>query len=104
MMTALATFDGPAHATAVRIARSDNGSIGLDLANDDWRTIQIDGRGWRVCSDGGPKFRRSRGMLPLPEPQPGGSIDQLWKFLNVEPSQQQLAKAWLVGTLNPDGP
>jgi hypothetical protein len=31
----------------------------------------------------GTGFRRSAGMLPLPVPEPGGSIEILWSFINL---------------------
>ena len=50
------------------------------------------------------RFRRSKGMLPLPVPESGGSIDQLRGFLNVDDDTWRLVVAWLVATLRPRGP
>jgi hypothetical protein len=45
------------------------------------------------------------GMLPLPIPQPGGSIEQFALFLNL-PSRNDfvLVVAWLLAALRPSGP
>src|SRR5207253_279153 len=50
------------------------------------------------------RFRRTRGMLPLPIPEPGGRLDTLRDFVNADDDGWTLATAWLVGTLRPDRP
>jgi hypothetical protein len=51
------------------------------------------------------RFRRAAGMLPLPVPQGGGSIEELASFLNL-PSRNDfvLVVAWLLATLRAGGP
>src|SRR5262249_38959765 len=49
-------------------------------------------------------FRRSRGMLPLPTPEPGGEIDLLRDFLNLDDKAWWMVIFWLVATLRPRGP
>jgi hypothetical protein len=51
------------------------------------------------------RFRRAAGMLPLPVPQRGGSIEELASFLNL-PSRNEfvLVVAWLLATLRVAGP
>ncbi|TDI47722.1 MAG: hypothetical protein E2P02_02625 [Acidobacteria bacterium] len=56
----------------------------VDLVDDNWRVVEIDSDGWRVLNRSPVHFRRARGMLPLPAPEPGGSIADLRPFLNVE--------------------
>jgi hypothetical protein len=36
----------------------------LDLADAQWRIVQITAEGWRAVTDAPVKFRRARGMLP----------------------------------------
>ncbi len=43
-------------------------------------------------------------MLPLPTPEPGGSIDELRSFLNEDDDTWRLIVAWLVAMLRPRGP
>jgi hypothetical protein len=51
------------------------------------------------------RFRRAAGMLPLPVPQAGGSIEELASFLNVRNrSDFMLVVAWLLATLRAGGP
>ena len=41
----------------------------LDLTNAPWQVIEIDAAGWRVVSDPPVRFKRAKGMLPLPRPE-----------------------------------
>ncbi len=53
------------------------------------------------------KFRRARGMLPLPVPEQGGSADKLRALVNLEDDDHdgwRLLLAWLVQALRPKGP
>ena len=61
-----------------------NDRLYLDLANEHWQAIEIDSAGWRLISASPVRFRRARGTLPLPVPEPGGSIHDLRPFLNVQ--------------------
>src|SRR5213078_948122 len=51
------------------------------------------------------RFRRAAGMLPLPVPVKGGSIDGLAPFLNL-PGRNEfvLVVAWLLAALRHGGP
>ena len=51
------------------------------------------------------RFRRPAGMLPLPVPQQGGSIESLKSFLNLASRDDfVLIVAWLLATLRSGGP
>lgn len=56
------------------------GRLYLDLCDDGWRAVEIAADGWRVVSNPPVRFRRAPGMLPLPAPIAGGSIDALRAF------------------------
>jgi hypothetical protein len=66
----------------VRIA-AHAGHIYLDLADEEWRPVDIGPDGWQVIGCPPVRFRRPAGMLPLPVPQRGGSIESLNSFLNL---------------------
>ena len=88
----------------VRVA-SDAGKVYLDLADDAWRAIEIDAKGWRLVDEPPVRFRRAAGMLPLPIPQRGGKIASLRRFLNVrDETDFVLAVAWLLAALRDVGP
>ena len=102
---AKALFDAPQAEAYVRLAEHE-GAIWLDLADGKWRTVRITAAGWQVV-DGRPpvRFVRPRGMLALPTPEGGGSIDDLRPFLNVrDDADFVLVVAWLLACLRPRGP
>ena len=105
VLEARAQFDAPEHEVHVRVAGHDD-SIYIDLADRDWRAIEIDEDGWRVIDDPPVYFRRSSGMKPLPEPVTGGSVnDDLRPLLNVKMDNEfVLTVAWLLAALRPSGP
>src|SRR5262249_54059776 len=76
LLEARAQFDGPERAVHIRIAEHA-GNTYLDLADDHWRAVEVGPDGWRVIGCPPVRFRRPAGMLPLPVPQQGGSIEAL---------------------------
>ncbi len=101
-----AVYGGPTLPVYVRLAAHD-GAIYLDLGDEDWRVVKITAAGWQVLpGDRLPvKFRRPKGMLPLPAPTPRGSLDDLRAFANVGGEDDwRLLIAWLLGALRPSGP
>jgi hypothetical protein len=58
-----------------------DGDIYIDIGDKAWRAIKVTAAGWRIVSSPPVRFRRARGMLPLPVPKRGGSVEQLRKFL-----------------------
>jgi len=99
-------FEGSVHRVFVRIASHD-GHVYLDLCDEEWRAVKVTAEGWEVvASDDVPvKFRRAKGMLPLPIPTHGGSINDLRPFVNSPEDAQWVLKAgWLVGAFRPQGP
>jgi hypothetical protein len=103
LLEAKALFEGDEHLVHVRVAEHD-GNIYLDLCTSDWQVVQVTPRGWGVVDDPPIRFRRSRGMLALPAPEPGGTVDQLRGFLNLDDNAWRLVISWLVATLRPRGP
>jgi len=102
-----ACFQGEEFPTAIRICRSENGDIFLDLCNEEWHVIRITAEKWTIteASDCPIKFLRRRGMLPLPCPVAGGSLNDLRTLINVpDDAALILIIAWLLGALKPDQP
>jgi hypothetical protein len=98
-----AQFAGPEYPIAIRVA-GEGDRIYLDLADERWRAIEIDAKGWRIVDDPPVRFRRAKAMLPLPEPLPGGSVADLRRFVNVSDLDWPLLLAWLVAAFRPVGP
>src|SRR5205807_1598010 len=99
-----AEFAGEKTEVYTRVAEK-NGCVYLDLANDKWQAVEISNDGWRVIICPPVYFRRPNGMLPLPVPATGGSLDSLKDLIDVKDEKDlTLITAWLVGTLHPFGP
>ena len=111
-LEAIALFDGDERKVFVRVAAHGD-KIYVDLCDAERRVIEIDADGWRVVASAPVHFHRIRGMLPLPVPVAGGSIQLLRPFLNIErankdsddPSGQfTLTVGWIVGAFRGNGP
>src|SRR6516162_891117 len=104
LVEARAQFDGPERPVYLRVAERD-GRIYLDLADDSWRAVEIGVGSWQVIPSPPVRFRRTAGMLPLPIPARGGSIDALAAFFNI-PTRDDfvLVIAWLLASLRCSGP
>jgi hypothetical protein len=89
------------------------------LCNERREVIAVDRHGWRIEANPPVKFRRTRGMLPLPTPIKGGSLQELRAFLNLpaavvpdgsyandarDDAAWILVVAWLIATFRPRGP
>jgi hypothetical protein len=104
LLEARAQFDAPERSVHVRIAGHD-GHFYLDLADEHWRAVEIGPDGWRVNKFPPVRFRRPAGILPLPLPERGGSIETLLPLLNLSHRNDfVLVVAWLLATLRPGGP
>src|SRR6476646_8601791 len=104
LLEARAQFDGPERAVNTRVA-ADAGRLYLDLADEHWRAVAIGPDGWRVLGCPPVRFRRSPGMLALPVPERGASIQVLQPFLNLSSHDDfVLVVAWLLAALRPGGP
>jgi hypothetical protein len=82
-----------------------NRRLYLDLADDQWRAVEIGAGGWRVIKNPPVRFRRAAGMLALPIPEAGSSIKKLRRFLNVRNKRDFiLIVSWLLAALRDRGP
>jgi hypothetical protein len=104
LLEARAQFDAPERSIHVRVAEHA-GHIYLDLADEGWRAVEIGPGGWRVIGSPPMRFRRPTGMLPLPVPEQGGSIEALVPLLNLASRNDLvLVVMWLLATLRSRGP
>jgi len=101
---AMAIYRGPLKPVFLRVAPLDDGIV-IDLANDRWEVIHVTRNGWTVMTAAPVRFIRSGGMLALPYPERGGTIDDLRPFLNTANEDAwRLVIAWLVMAFRPRGP
>jgi hypothetical protein len=101
-----AAFEGPEVEVYTRVAPGPDGaSIYVDLADSKWRAVRIDSAGWGIVSKPPVRFRRAAGMLALPRPERGGSVETLRSFVNVATDDDfALLVGWLVAGLRDRGP
>jgi 5S rRNA maturation endonuclease (ribonuclease M5) len=99
-----AKFDGKQERVAVRLAES-SGVIYLDLCDELWRAVAVTPNGWEIIDRPPVRFQRPPGLSPLPEPQKGGDVNNLFSFVNIrQRADRILFLAWLVAALRPSGP
>ena len=104
VLEARAHFEGVEREVHLRVVEHA-GKVYVDLADPQWRVVEIGADGWRIVSSPPVRFRRTQGMLPLPEPERGGSIDALRSLLNVKDDADfVLVVAWLLTALRGRGP
>jgi hypothetical protein len=103
-LEARAELDSPERHVYMRVAAFKD-SLYVDLCDLNWRTIKIAPQGWEIVTSPPVRFRRARGMRPLPEPEPGGSVEELRPYLNVGSNEDfVMAIAWLLAALRHPGP
>ena len=99
---AQAQLDGPEREVFHRVGKFGD-RLYLDLADEKWSAIEIDAAGWRVVQRPPVRFVRTPGMLPLPVPEKGGSIEALRSLVNVADEQDfVLVVAWLLAAMHCD--
>jgi len=104
VIEAKAHFDAPERQVHIRVGGLD-GRLYLDLGDETWRSVEIDATGWRIVGNPPVRFRRASGMKPMPIPVPGGSIETLHSFLNVQTEADfVLVVAWALACLRNRGP
>jgi hypothetical protein len=104
VVSSKAIFDSNPEKVYTRIGGRD-GAIYLDLADQEYRAVEITAHRWRIIERAPVKFRRPRGMEPIPKPERGGTIDDLRPFLNVAHDDDfTLCGAFLIASLRPRGP
>jgi hypothetical protein len=104
VIEAKAHFDAQQRIVYIRVGGLE-GRLYLDLGDEAWRAVEIDATGWRVIDNPPVRFRRAAGMKPLAVPAPGGSVETLRSFLNVQSDTDfVLVVAWALAVLRNRGP
>jgi DNA polymerase-1 len=107
-LAAKAKWEGPEREVYLRVAPAEHG-IYLDLGDASWDGLEVTATGWRVVSQPVVKFRRPKGMLALPRPASGGTLDDLRRFVRLAPgeayeSELQKVLGFLLDCYRPGGP
>ena len=110
-LEAQAQLDGPTREVFVRVAAvvegddPDDPTVYIDLCDAERRAVRVTRHGWAVVTSPPVRFRRPRGMHPLPVPQGGGSLAELRQFVNLPGKRRWLRfLAWLLKAFCPPGP
>jgi hypothetical protein len=104
VITGRALYDGEQRAVFTRVGEEGK-RLYLDLGDANWRAIEISSSGWSVVNESPVRFRRAHAMSALPEPVQGGSVSELWPFINVRSQNDRILTAsWLVTALRARGP
>jgi hypothetical protein len=82
---------------------NNNGRVYIDLADERGHVIEIGQYGWTVTETVPVSFMRTPHTLPLPVPERGGSIDELWDMFDVSDDFFISIIGWLLGALCGDG-
>jgi hypothetical protein len=105
LLRARASFESDTHEVHVRVGAGKAGGFYLALGDADHRAVGVTAGGWRIVDDPPIRFREPRGMLELPAPIRGGSLDELRPFLNVESDDDfRLICSWTIAAIMPSGP
>jgi hypothetical protein len=105
VLEARAQFRGTLPAVHIRVAGSrDSDVFYLDLGDPEGRAVEIRASGWKVDQNPGVHFRHPTGMLPLPVPESGGTINLLRPYVNLGELDFRLFVAWITAALRPEGP
>lgn len=104
-LIAMAQFDGPEIETHLRSAWTPNGAIAYNLANESGQVVRIAKDTWEMDEAPHVAFLRRDGVLALPVPQPGASIELLQRYVNTGSDEDfLLVVSWAVMALRPAGP
>jgi len=102
---ALMVLEGEAQSTDatqvhLRVGAHTDGSVWLDLGDQEERAVRLSPQGWRIETFDVPvRFRRTKLTGALPCPVTGGTLDELWELLNVTEADRPLVLAWLIAAL-----
>jgi len=100
----IARYTGELRPVFIRFARVGRDYI-LDLCEPGAsRCVRLGSSAWLVEKTAPVAFVRHEPMQPLPVPEPGGRVDDLWKYVNATADVRLLVLAWLIEALRPDTP
>lgn len=102
-LRAKARFEGKKIEVYLRVAMHRQ-CIYIDLGDETWEAVKISTEGFTIVRPP-VKFRRTQGMLSLPRPIKGGSIEELKQFINLANEDDWvLLVGFILGAWNPRGP
>jgi hypothetical protein len=105
VLEAMAHYEGKENTVHLRTAWHGGRTLYYDLSDPSWRSVRIDENGWEVVNETPVFFRRYDCTAAQVEPAKGGTLDDLWNFLNVSDARiRRLIEAWVIAGMIPDIP
>ncbi|MDP3389076.1 MAG: hypothetical protein Q8Q40_13870 [Methylococcaceae bacterium] len=102
-LSGIAKHDGENERVYLRVA-DFNGGHHLFVGDEKRQVIEVLPTGWRIISNSPVKFWMPGAMQPLPIPQAGGDLSQLWQFVNIPDHERLLVLAWLLEAMRAETP
>lgn len=102
-LDSIAKLERPEFLTGIRVAEHSD-VVYIDLANKKRQIVKVTPTGWSIVDNAPVRFIRPFGLLPLPTPLAGGSLDEFKKFINIEDDDLPLLLAFMVACFHPTGP
>ena len=87
----------------LRVARERERVI-VDMGDAAGRAIIVEAGGWRVVDRSPVLFRRSALTSPMPVPEGGGDLTELWGLAPIAERDRDLVLGWLIHALLADEP
>ena len=88
----------------LRMAEHKNDLV-IDLGDESYRCVQVHNGSWEIVAKPPVYFRRTKGILELPEPSRDGNLDLLRRYINVpSDAEWKLLRAWIVSCWRASGP
>ena len=94
-LSGIAKHDGENQRVHLRAA-DYNGGHYIFIGDDELQVIEVLPTGWRVINNAPVKFWKPGSMQPLPIPQKGGDLSQLWEFVNIPVNDRLLVLTWML--------
>jgi hypothetical protein len=102
-LAGIAKHEGEKMPVYLRAAPYQDGLI-IFIGDDRWQVIDVQPTGWRVLQKSPVKFWKTGSMQALPIPHPGGDIEELWQFANIQEQDRPLVLAWMLEAFRPETP
>ena len=104
ILEARAVNEGPKYDCFTRTGQVGD-KMYLDLADAQWRAVEVTKTGWGIVEQPPIKFLRSSSTRPLPVPEAGSLLeDVLRRFVNASDDDFMLVVAWMVAAMRHRGP
>jgi hypothetical protein len=102
-LSGIAVHEGEKRPVHLRAAAHQDGLV-IFLGNDRWQVVDVQPTGWRVLQKSPVKFWKPGSMQALPTPLPGGHIDELFEYANIQMADRPLVLAWMLEAFRPNTP